>query len=222
MKQTTLLPLAGRSLRVFGWLVVALLAVQFVLGHTRRALGAVPVGFDEPVEPFLSFLWVALPALLLGPFLVWGAWRFRYPDVDRWGGRVYLLSVVGGSLSVLVLALTAEAGFAARVGLGTMAGVWLTTALAAFAARGWGAEHQAWMLRSYVITFGLVTAQLWMEWTAGLNVPFEERFTAMAWVCWVPLLFLAELGLFLRHRYAPPPRAEASFQSVRKGTIPTR
>ncbi len=212
MKKTTLLPLAGQSLKVFGWLMVTLLAVQFVLGHTQRALGAALVGFDELAEPFLSFLWVALPALFLGPFLVWGTWCPRYRRAHRWGERVYLLSVVGGSLSEIYLALTGDAGFAARIGLGTMAGVWLTTALVACASRQrkWG--HQAWMLRSYVITFGLVTAQLWMEWTASLNVPFEARFTTMAWVCWAPLLFLAELGLFLRYRYASPPRAESPLE----------
>ena len=58
-------------------------------------------------------------------------------------------------------------------------------------------QHQEWMIRSYVITFGFVLFRI-IENAAiveGWMPDFGERGPAVGWFCWAVPLFFAEMAL---------------------------
>jgi hypothetical protein len=59
--------------------------------------------------------------------------------------------------------------------------------------RGDFAEHRAWMLRSYVVTFGFVSLRVIQNVIMGMEWADEDTSVAIAaWLCWLVPLAIAE------------------------------
>ena len=138
--------------------------------------------------------------LLLGSFQFIGAIRRRYPTLHRNMGRLYLIGILIGGLGGLVLAPQSSGGLTAHFGFGVLAVAWLFSGAQAFIAirDGRVAEHRAWMLRNFSMTFGAVTLRLYLGLFSAFDVPFESAYPVVAWLAWVPNLILVEWYLALR------------------------
>ncbi|PCI74179.1 MAG: hypothetical protein COB20_15465 [SAR86 cluster bacterium] len=52
--------------------------------------------------------------------------------------------------------------------------------------------HQDWMIRSYALTLAAVTLRIYIPIGQISGYDFEESHQAIAWLCWVPHLIIAE------------------------------
>jgi uncharacterized membrane protein len=134
-------------------------------------------------------------ALALGPFQFWARLRTSRPKLHRWLGVIYLTVGVGlGGVAGLALATTAHGGMTSTLGFGCLALAWLYTANHAWGearARNFVA-HRRWMIRNFALTFAAVTLRLYLPGSMAAGVPFESAYPAIAWLCWVPNLVVAE------------------------------
>lgn len=191
------------------WALMALLALA-VAGYAVALLLASPArnGFVRtlllvsPLAGPLHFGGGAI-ALLAGALQAHRGLRLRRPDVHRWLGRLYLLAVLASGSAGLLLATRSTAGPIAQWGFGTMAVLWLVTTVVGWrrARAGRYLAHRDWMIRSYALTLAAVTLRLWLPASQVAGMPFLTAYVAIAWLCWVPNLVLAEW--FLRRRPHP-------------------
>ncbi len=56
------------------------------------------------------------------------------------------------------------------------------------------------MIRNFALTFAAVTPRLWLPACVASGLPFEIAYPAIAWVCWLPNLVVAELLVHQTHR----------------------
>ena len=54
------------------------------------------------------------------------------------------------------------------------------------------------MIRSLGLCFAAVTLRIYLGAFFALGVPFEQFYTALAWLCWVPNLVVVEWFLLKR------------------------
>lgn len=197
-----------RGLGWSGWAMAALLSAGIALYAYRYLLHvgvlAANVLENSFVHPWLELhVAGAATALLLGPLQFLPALRRR--SWHRWSGRVYVLGCLGGGIGGFFLALGSTAGPVATAGFGSLALLWLgTTAQAWRRARARDfAAHRAWMIRSFALTFAAVTLRLYLPLVFLTGLPVLDSYRAIAFLCWVPNLILAELylrGTFRRHK----------------------
>lgn len=139
----------------------------------------------------------AATALLVGAAQFLPGLRARWPALHRWNGRLYGLGCLLGGVSGLMLALGSTAGPIAAAGFGLLAIAWLATTTlgwrAAVARRL--ADHRRWMIRSWVLTLAAVTLRIYLQLAPLTDIDMLDAYRAIAWLCWVPNLLLAELWL---------------------------
>jgi uncharacterized membrane protein len=126
-------------------------------------------------------------ALVLGPWQFSSRLRAARPKLHRWMGMTYLTVGVGP-------ATTAYGGIPSTLGFGCLALAWLYTANHAWGearARNFAA-HRRWMIRNFALTFAAVTLRIYLPGSMAAGLPFEHAYPAMAWLCWVPNLMVAE------------------------------
>jgi uncharacterized membrane protein YozB (DUF420 family) len=122
----------------------------------------------------------------------------RARRVHRGLGYVYLSAGALASLAAFYLAATmvpmAPVYASGLVGLGLA--WWVTTSLAySHIRQGALRKHRAWMLRSYIVTFGFVTLRSVQLGLTSFGISSEERsYDVAAWACWtVPLVLIEPL-----------------------------
>ncbi|MEO7151463.1 MAG: DUF2306 domain-containing protein [Burkholderiaceae bacterium] len=183
------------------WLV-ALLAFG-VAGYALFAYGTRPLGSLVHPDMMASFrghpwlvyghVFAAAVALAIGPFqFVTGGRRSAW---HRALGRIYLGVGVGlGGACGLVLAFSAHGGGVAQAGFALLALAWLGTGARALTAilRGAIDAHRRWMLRNYALTLAAVTLRLYLPASMLAGLDFDRSYAAIAWLCWVPNLLVAQ------------------------------
>jgi hypothetical protein len=177
-----------------------LLCAAIALVSFRYLLGVGPI---PPIiaENLLRKPWLVLhvagsaTALLVSPLQLIPAIRKRRPTLHRWLGRLYTLGCTLGGVAGLPLAVGSAAGGVATAGFGLLAMLWLWTTLAGWRAgfRHQIAEHRIWMLRSFSLTYAAVTLRIYLAILPLLPIAFVTGYRAVAFLCWVPNLLLAEL-----------------------------
>lgn len=122
-------------------------------------------------------------------------------ELHRWLGRAYVVAILFGGVSGLVLAVNSQAGVYAQMGFSGLAIAWLFTTYTAYRAIRQGNlnGHQRWMVRSYAVTLAGVTLRLYLGLTVASGLTLSEVYPIIAWLCWVPNVLLAEY--YLRHHY---------------------
>ena len=107
-------------------------------------------------------------------------------------GKAYVVSMALSSLAALYISMHTDLGLVFGMGLAGLAVAWITTtSLALLSIRRRNiAQHQEWMICSYVVTFGFVTFRIVVGILQAAGVgTIPERLTAASWFCWaVPLL----------------------------------
>jgi uncharacterized membrane protein len=176
-----------------------------VAGYALVAYGLFPLGAAVHPDMRAGFaahgiavyahVFGSVAALALGPFQFSAKLRSRRPALHRWMGRVYLGSgVLVGGLAGLYMSAFAFGGAVSQLGFAALAVGWLYTGLRAYLAiRARDVvAHRRWMVRNFALAFAAVTLRLWLPAAVALGVPFEVAYPAVAWLCWVPNLIVAE------------------------------
>lgn len=122
--------------------------------------------------------------------------RARYLNTHRWLGRIYLIAVGFASVAALYLSFFATGGIICSTGFGTLALLWLGSAVQAYRSirRLDIDRHQDWMTINYSLTFAAVTLRIWLPILQ--NFVFQEFITPyriVSWWSWVPNLVVALL-----------------------------
>lgn len=172
---------------------VALASWRFMVLGVEVSMEFVAYHAIERRLAFFAHVTLAPVALMLMPFQFWKGLRTRRPQVHRWIGRAYGISVLLAGVGGLLMALGTQAGPVAGLGFGGLAVLWLwTTGYGIWLARqGRIGEHQRWMIRSAALTFAAVTLRLYLPLLFA-TLGTETGYTLVAWLCWVPNLLLAE------------------------------
>jgi uncharacterized membrane protein len=183
-------------------ILAAVLSVGVAL-FSYRYLVSVSLGIPQVLANLFAKPWLfihvagAATALLIGPFNFIAALRRRAPAVHRWVGRVYIAGCLIGGAGGLVCAFGSTAGPIATAGFGSLAVFWIVFNTRGYlTARGRRfAEHRAWMIRSFALTFGAVTLRLYLPLVPLLPISFLDGYRAISFLAWVPNLILAEIYL---------------------------
>lgn len=136
--------------------------------------------------------------------------RRKRPGLHRFLGRAYVIAALAGSFSGLYLAFFATGGPAASLGFGLLACSWCYTTLRAFGLardRQWEA-HRGMARYSFALCFAAVTLRLWLQLALLLGLDFTAAYRWIAWLCWLPNLFLVYLWqkkVAARHRRSHEP-----------------
>lgn len=191
-------------MRRASFVALALLSLG-VAGYAIGVYGFLPLGsvvhpdtratYEAHRAGIYTHVFASAAALCLGPFQFSARLRARRPGLHRALGRLYLGVGVGvGGLAGLVMAFHAFGGPVARVGFACLALAWLYTGYRAYRAiRARDvAAHRRWMVRNFALTFAAVTLRLWLPASFVAGIPFELAYPAIAWLCWVPNLLVAE------------------------------
>ena len=120
--------------------------------------------------------------------------RFDRPATHRLVGKIYIVTVLVSGVSAGLLAPMSTGGVTAHFGFGLLALLWLGTTSAAWITvrRGAYDAHRVWMIRSYALCLAAVTLRLYLPLAGIAGLPFEVSYPAIAWLCWVPNLVVAE------------------------------
>jgi uncharacterized membrane protein len=192
-------------MKLFGTIWFYILALG-VAAYAAFAYGFMPLGSLVHPDMKLNFLahkagiythvFASLVALSLSPFQFSSWLRSTRPRLHRFIGRTYLgVGVALGGLSGLYMSAFAFGGPVAKLGFACLAVCWLFTGLRAFQAirRGAVQEHRKWVVRNVSLTLAAVTLRIYLPSSMIAGIPFELSYPAIAWLCWVPNLLVAEL-----------------------------
>ncbi|WP_457588811.1 DUF2306 domain-containing protein [Ensifer canadensis] len=194
VSRASALATSGRN-RV-GWWLVCLAAIGTALYSAAPYLTFNPALSRIPLNPDFAFhlLWISVHgapsaiALLLGPFQFLSGFRKRYPRYHRISGRIYLLSVLVGSVTGFVAAVTSTSGVPAQVGFVLLVAAWLYSGWRAYRAARHGlfSDHRVWMVRNYSLTFASVLLRAFIVIGLGFQtlspaLTFGEIYTAAVW-----------------------------------------
>jgi hypothetical protein len=147
-----------------------------------------------------AYIGATAVALAFGPFQLSTRLRSRRLVWHRWMGRAYIVSVLVGGVSGIALATTSNGGVPVQAGFGLLGVLWMLTAVLAYQRiRVYDiADHRRWTIRSYSLAFAAVTLRIYLPVAVGvMRIPFDQAYPAIAWLCWVPNLIIAE-WVFLR------------------------
>lgn len=189
-------------LKKIGWAMMLLMAIYITLVVSRYLSLDPDVFFPEQRAVYLAhfaFLMMhilgSMLALMIGPFqFLPGIRKGRWLKLHRGLGRTYLLSVLFGGLGGLYMATVSYGGIVTHLGFGALACLWLYTGYRAYKhIRNKDIEaHRRWMIRNYALTFAGVMLRIWAPLSGILGIDFLMAYRAIAWLCWVPNLLVAE------------------------------
>jgi hypothetical protein len=144
-------------------------------------------------------------ALLVGPGQLWLGLKNRRIEVHRKLGLVYMGSVAVSVTGAFYLATHTALGWVFGAGLIGLAIAWIVTTGLAYAAvrRSLLHQHQEWMIRSYVVTFGFVFFRIFagIMQVTGVGT-LQEQLAAASWFCWAAPLLVTEAILQGRKIFA--------------------
>ena len=182
---STAVVLSGATVLAISFLLI--FALPYVMPDERRS------ALYASRRPWLLLhIFSGTITLLVGPVQLWLGLRLRRMGLHRRLGLIYVGGVAVGAITAFYLALHTPFGFVFGMGLTGLAVAWVvTTGLGLVAVRrGQIAQHQEWMIRSYVVTFAFVTFRLLAGLLQQAHVgTLPEQLAVASWFCWaVPLL----------------------------------
>jgi uncharacterized membrane protein len=189
-------------LKKIGWTIMLLMVALVILMVGRYLTLDPDVYFSEQRAIYMAHITIlivhivaSMLALSIGPFqFLPGIRKGRWLKVHRWLGRTYLLSILFGGLSGLYMAQMAYGGTISELGFSALAILWLYTGYRAYRhIRNKDLEeHRQWMIRNYALTFAGVMLRVWAPLSGAAGIDFLMAYRAIAWLCWVPNLLVAE------------------------------
>ena len=217
-------------MRRFAYFSMSFLCVGVSL-YAAGVYGLLPMGALLHPEMRASFVshaaivythvFAAMFALALGPLQFSARLRAARPRLHRMLGRLYLgVGVAIGGASGMYMATIAFGGPIARAGFFLLSVAWVYTGWRAYASVRQGdiASHRQWMVRNFALTLAAVTLRIYLPLAMVAGVPFEAAYVAIAWLCWVPNLVVAQAWLRTRTYHGRPNVADGSHGQRRRET----
>lgn len=132
-------------------------------------------------------------ALLLGPWQFSASVRRRSPRLHRWTGRAYGVTVLLGGVTGILAAASTANGPVAGAGFAVLGVLWVgVTVLAVRYARARELEaHRRWAIVSFALAYAAVMLRLYIPLSMAAGFTFAEAYPVIAWLCWVPNLWVA-------------------------------
>ena len=187
-------------LRKIGWTVMTMTSL-FVAAYALALLvapGVRPPLLEERLsnEALAVYLHLgaAAIAMAVGPFQLNNRLRARFTRLHRFSGRLYVAGVFVGGLASLALATESQGGDVAHAGFLVLGILWLGTTAEALRRILTGdiSGHRRWMVRSWALTFAAVTLRFYLPASMVMGLPYQASYAVIAWLCWVPNVFVAE------------------------------
>jgi len=139
----------------------------------------------------------AMFALAVGPFQFLTGLRAKYRKTHRIIGYIYVVGILlFAGPSGLFMSFFAEGGVGAKIAFSILSILWVWTTWMGLKTiiQKKIQQHQAWMIRSYALTFTAVTLRLWTPiLSVGMNVSDAQTLAIVPWLAWIPNLLVAEL-----------------------------
>lgn len=136
-------------------------------------------------------------ALSTGWIQFWKRFRDKRIQTHRLIGKIYVIAVLFvGGVGAGYAALYANGGFPNMFGFGMLTLLWWWTTFQAYCTiqKGDVKSHERWMIYSYSLTLAAVTLRIWFPlFQYGFSIPMEQAYAAVAWLCWVPNIIIAEI-----------------------------
>lgn len=133
-------------------------------------------------------------ALLTGWSQFIPKWRNKFPKFHRNLGKLYVISALLSSVAAIFLGFYANGGIIPSLGFISLGIIWFYTTYKAFTSikKRNLIKHKKMMIFSYAACFSAVTLRFY---TPFLNTGFEPElaYRIVAWLCWVPNIFVAYL-----------------------------
>lgn len=131
--------------------------------------------------------------------------RAKSYRTHRLVGKIYSYNVLLGGLSGLYLSFYATGGWVSSVGFFLLSITWLYTlvrGIRAITVKKDRLEHQRWMTRNYALTFAAVTLRIYLPISMMIFgfESFNDYYRAIAWLCWIPNLIVADWLLYRSKR----------------------
>ena len=142
-------------------------------------------------------------ALTVGVVQLWLGLTNPVARLHRALGKLYVGTILLGSIGGFYLALTISGNPPYASGLFMLCVAWVvTTSMAVLAIRRCNVlQHREWMMRGYAVTFAFVTFRFGVDVLTAQGLPAADAQGIMAWACWaVPLLLLEPLLQLRRQR----------------------
>jgi uncharacterized membrane protein len=134
-------------------------------------------------------------ALLIG----WTQFSSKIRDTSitlhRRIGKLYVIAVLLSSIAGICIGFFATGGIATSLGFICLGIIWFSTTLTAYMniRNGNIEKHQKMMVYSYAACFAAVTLRIWLPVLTAIFGSFITAYTIVAWLCWIPNLFVANL-----------------------------
>lgn len=212
-----------------GWAVLLLMALYPVLlSSDYLTLKPEDIHFAQQKAVYLAHhtmlmvhIIASMLAILIGPFQFLPQLRQgRLLKIHRWLGRAYLLSILFGGLSGLYMAQFGYGGLITELGFAALALLWLYSGYMAYQQiRHKEIEaHRQWMIRNYALTLAGAMLRVWVPLlVGGVGIEFVLAYRAIAWLCWVPNLLVAEWIIRRSSRSQPRARSVARLDNPASG-----
>ena len=198
-----------------GRAALLLIGSALVVGLVFIAVAALPYfsssgGDLERYAPYggvlLLHISTGIIALLIGPYQFWIGLARKHMPRHRLLGKVYMAAIAVSSVAAYLLAANTNGVWVFGLGLSGLATAWLITTGMAYAAirRRLIEQHEEWMIRSYVVTFGFVFFRMAFIGLQAAEIgTLPEQLAASAWFCWSLPLVVAEAFLQGRKVFSP-------------------
>lgn len=193
-------------MKKIAWVLFAFLSISIGLYPISYLISEAEIGIlsSKPDALLSNMFWKVgfYTHITLGGFALLIGWaqfnkrlQKRRPEVHRVIGKLYVISVMLSGVAGFYIAFFATGGFISKSGFSILAIIWLTTTFMGFvAARNlkfvW---HEKLMIFSYAACFAAVTLRLWLPLLILIFKDFIIAYNIVAWLCWVPNLFVAYL-----------------------------
>jgi len=184
------------------WIVAAIFGLAIGIYPIVYFINDEPIGLllQKPAALIQANFWQAAFAghIVFGGISLltgWMQFRARWRRNITFHRRVGIVYLGVSGLCAVLLAIYAEGGWIAKMGFLLLGLSWLFTTTRAYVLIRAGKlrRHGEWMIRSYALTFAAVMLRIWMPlFLAGFGLPFAEAYPVVAWLCWVPNVFVGE------------------------------
>ncbi|MBS4175062.1 DUF2306 domain-containing protein [Bacillus sp. FJAT-49736] len=189
------------TISIFAVLAAAYAIIQYGF-YSPKLAGLVQYKLKSPnfhLTPWVYVLYMhiitACLALVIGPFQLFANKNGKRVRIHRLLGKVYVASIFISGMVNIYLSIFASGRWVASFGFFFLDLFWLySTGMAVmWIIRGNVIQHKHWMWRSYSLTFAGVMLRIYLGPLLALfHGDFIHAYQILAWIAWVPNLFLIE------------------------------
>jgi uncharacterized membrane protein len=132
-------------------------------------------------------------ALLIGWTQFGEKFREKNRILHKTIGKVYMISVVLSSLAGVYIGFYATGGMVSSLGFISLGVFWFSVTIKGYQEikNKKVEKHKKSMIYSYAACFSAVTLRLWLPILVMLFNDFTQAYMLVAWLCWVPNIFVA-------------------------------